>query len=207
MKNNLIIIGASGHGKVAAEVAKNMNKWSNIYFLDDDKSKESISNYKIIGNVSMAYQYSNNSDYFVAIGDNTIREKITKDLLSQNLSVVSLISPASTIASDTSVGIGTIVMAGAVINSGTRIGRGCIVNTLSSIDHDCLIEDYVHISPGVNLAGSVKLGYKTWIGIGASVINNISITNNCTIGAGSLVIKDIIDSGVYVGSPVRRVSK
>lgn len=86
-----------------------------------------------------------------------------------------------------------------------QIGRSCIINTASSIDHECVLEDYVHVSPGVHVAGTVTIGKSTWIGIGATVINNLSICANCMIGAGSTVIKDIKEEGTYVGSPIRKV--
>jgi UDP-3-O-[3-hydroxymyristoyl] glucosamine N-acyltransferase len=65
-------------------------------------------------------------------------------------------------------------MAGTVVNPCTKIGKGCIINTSSTIDHDGVIEDYVHISPGVHVAGSVSLGAFTWLGIGSMVSNNLS---------------------------------
>ena len=64
-------------------------------------------------------------------------------------------------------------MAGSVVNPCTKIGKGCIINTGSTIDHDCVIEDYVHISPGVNVAGLVSVGALTWLGIGSVVNNNL----------------------------------
>ena len=97
-------------------------------------------------------------------------------------------------------------MANAVLNADVKIGKGCIINTAATIDHDCTINDFVHISPGVKIAGTVDIGKKTWIGIGSSIINNLTICDNCIIGAGSTVIYDIKCSGTYVGSPVRRIN-
>ena len=103
------------------------------------------------------------------------------------------------------LGAGTVVMAGAVINCCTKIGKGCIINTGSTIDHDNLIEDYVHISPGAHLAGTVNVGRGTWLGIGSIVSNNINITGDCKIGAGTVVVMDITELGTYVGVPSRRL--
>ena len=96
-------------------------------------------------------------------------------------------------------------MANAVINASVKIGRSCIINTASSIDHDCIIDDFVHVSPGVHVAGTVTIGKGTWLGIGSTVINNLEICANCIIGAGSTVIKDIKEEGTYVGSPAERI--
>lgn len=96
-------------------------------------------------------------------------------------------------------------MAGVIINSCTKIGKGCIINTAATIDHDNMIEDYVHISPGVHLAGTVKIGQGSWLGIGSVVSNNVNIISGCNVGAGAVVVKSINEPGVYVGVPVRRV--
>ena len=97
-------------------------------------------------------------------------------------------------------------MAGAIVNTGTKIGKHCIINTRSSLDHDNIVEDYVHISPGVTLAGNVHIKEKTWICAGTTIINNITINKNNIIGAGSVVIKDITtENSTYVGVPVVRI--
>lgn len=116
-----------------------------------------------------------------------------------------LIYPSAVIGTDVEIGIGTVLMAGVVINSSTRIGKGCIINTSSSLDHDNIIEDYVHISPGVRTAGSVGIGKGTWLGIGSVVSNNVNICSGCKVGAGAVVVKDITEPGTYVGVPVRKI--
>ena len=158
MKDKLIIIGASGHGKVVADIAIKMNKWQSIALLDDDESIKTSMGLEVIGKTADAFTYKEEADFHVAIGSNTTREKIQENLIEQGLNVISLIHPSAVIGTDVEIGTGTVVMAGVVINSSSRIGKGCIVNTSSSLDHDNVIEDYVHISPGVNLAGTVKVG-------------------------------------------------
>ena len=205
MKYNLIIIGASGHGKVVADIAIKMNKWQSIAFLDDDESIKTSMGLHVIGKTADAFTYKDEADFFVAIGNNATREKIQDRLLDEGMSIVNLIHPESVIGNDIELGIGTTVMAGVVINSSSRIGRGCIINTSSSLDHDNILEDYVHISPGVRTAGSVGIGKGTWLGIGSIVSNNVNICSGCKVGAGAVVVKDINEPGTYVGVPVRRV--
>ncbi len=207
MKDKLIIIGASGHGKVVADIAIKMNKWQSIAFLDDDESIKTSMGLEVIGNTDDAFTYKDGADFFVAIGNNATREKIQEKLINQGLNVVSLIHPSAVIGTDVEIGMGTAVMAGVVINSSGRIGKGCIINTSSSLDHDNAIENYVHISPGVRTAGSVRIGKGTWLGIGSVVSNNVSICSGCKVGAGAVVVKDITEPGTYVGVPVRRVDR
>ena len=205
MKDKLIIIGASGHGKVVADIAIKMNKWQSIAFLDDDQAIKTSKGLEVIGKTADAFTYKDEADFFVAIGNNAIREKVQEKLIEEGLNVVSLIHPSAIIGTDVEVGIGTAVMAGVVINTSTRIGKGCIINTSSSLDHDNVIEEYVHISPGVNLAGTVKVGKGSWLGIGSVVSNNVNICIDCKVGAGAVVVKDITEPGTYVGVPVIKI--
>ena len=203
MKKKLLIIGASGHGKVVADIAIQMNKWGNIRFLDDNEAVKDCMGLKVVGKVNDSYGYKDEADFIVAIGDNLIREKVQTDLEEKGLSIATLIHPNATIGRDVKIEVGTVVMAGVVINSSTKIGKGCIINTASSIDHDNVIEDYVHISPGANLAGTIKVGKKSWIGIGAVIIQGITIGENTTIGAGSVAIQDLSGDCIAIGCPAR----
>lgn len=206
MNDSLIIIGASGHGKVVADIAMKMNKWKNISFLDDNLALKTIMGIPVIGSSANVVEHTKHSDFFVAIGNNSTRERIQEGLLAQGTSIVSLVHPSAIIGTDVNVGIGTAIMAGVVINSSSKVGKGCIINSNSGLDHDNNIGDYVHISPRTHLAGTVNVGKGSWLGIGSVVSNNINICSGCKIGAGAVVVKDITESGTYVGVPVRRIS-
>lgn len=207
MKDILIIIGASGHGKVVADIAIKMNKWKRIAFLDDDDSIKDSMGLEVIGKTIDFFLYKDEADFFVAIGNNSTREKIQEKLIAEKISIVTLIHPTAVIGTDVEIDIGTVIMAGVVINNSCKIGKGCIINTCSSLDHDNVIEDYVHISPGARTAGNVFIGRSTWLGIGSIVSNNVNICNGCIIGAGAVVVKDIAEPGTYVGVPVRRINE
>ena len=195
----LAIIGASGHGKVVADIARR-NGYKEIVFLDDDDSIHECGGYLVIGDSSQAGQID--ADVIVGIGNADIRKRIQESVPEEKLAT--LIHPDVVIAEDVAIGAGTVVMAGAVINPGVRIGKGCIINTCSSVDHDCEVGDYVHIAVGSHLCGTVTVGNGTWIGAGATVSNNVSICSDCMIGAGAVIVNDIRESGTYVGVPARR---
>lgn len=205
MKNKLLIIGASGHGKVVADIAMKMDRWKEISFLDDNEDIKSSMGIRVIGKVSDVSKYIDEYDIFVGIGNNAIRKGIYEKLEGISANIPTLIHPSAIIGEQVELGIGTVVMAGVVINCCTKIGKGCIINTGSTIDHDNVIEDFVHISPGVHLAGTVKVKQYSWLGIGSVVSNNVCITSRCLTGAGTVVVKDIVESGTYVGVPARRV--
>lgn len=205
MRERLLIIGAGGHGKVVADIALRLNRWERIAFLDDDESIKELMGIEVIGKWVDANIYKRDSDIFVGIGNNRVRKKIQENLESAGVSIPILIHPSAVIAEQIELGIGTAVMAGAVINCCTKIGKGCIINTGATIDHDNIIEDYVHISPGVNIAGTVKVGQCSWIGIGSKVSNNINIVSGCKVGAGTVIVKNIAEQGTYVGIPARKI--
>ena len=203
MSKDVIIIGAGGHAKVIADIIYKSGD-NLIGFLDDNlanKGKEIYLGKKVLGTTKDIEIY--NKNYFIiGIGNNSIRKKINNE---NNLKLYTAIHPSAIIAEDVKIGTGSVIMAGVVINPGTVIGKNCIINTCSSLDHDNLLEDYVHISPGAHLAGTVTIKEGTWICTGAIVKNNITIGKNNIIGAGGVVIKDIIEeNGTYIGVPARR---
>jgi sugar O-acyltransferase (sialic acid O-acetyltransferase NeuD family) len=204
-KNKLLIIGASGHGKVIADMAKKMELWQQIFFLDDNVNLESFMGLDIIGKSSEAISYIKDYDVFIAIGSNKTREMLQKQLELAGASIPTLIHPSAIIGDMVEIGNGTAIMAGTVISCSCNIGKGVIINTGVTIDHDNILSDYVHLSPGSHTAGTVQIGRSTWVGTGAIISNNLRIIEECVIGAGTVVISDITISGTYVGVPARRL--
>lgn len=206
-KRQLLIIGAGGHGRVVADIAVKMNQWRDIAFLDDDVNKKLSVGIKVIGLSRDIDQFLDNSDIFVAIGDNQVREKVLNSIEQKGAFIPVLIHPDSCIGTDVVIGKGTAIMPGAIINCCSCIGKGCIINTGTTVDHDNVIENYVHLSPGVHTGGEVRIGQGTWIGIGAVIINKINIVSRCKVGAGAVVIKDIKETGTYIGIPAKKTFK
>ena len=201
MNNRLVIIGAGGHGKVIADIALKCG-YTNICFVDDNSTGE-IMDFQIIGNIDDVEELNEgHTDFIIGIGNNEIRKRIAERF---DINWRTLIHPSAQIATHVSIGCGTVVMAGAVVNVGTTIGNHCVVNTCSSVDHDCIIGDFSHIAVGAHIAGTVHTGETVFVGAGAPLINNVDICNGSIIGAGAVVIKTIIEKGTYIGVPAKRV--
>lgn len=207
MSKQVVIIGAGGHAKVIADII--VKSGDRVYgFLDDNlEIGTTIANneqFKIIGKIEKINKLKENTnlEFVIAIGDNTVRKNIAENY---NVKYYTAIHPSSIIALDVSIEEGTVVMANAVINTSAKIGSHCIVNTGAIVEHDNIIENYVHVSPNATLCGTVKIGECTHIGANATVKNNTKICNKCIIGAGALVVKNINESGTYVGVPVKRI--
>ena len=205
MSKSVIVIGASGHGKVVADIIRCAGDEVAGFLDDNKKSLNNFIGYPVLGSVT-EYEKFLESYFVVAIGNAEIRQKIADRL--QGVKWYTAIHPSAVISQiDVEIGEGTVVMANAVVNSGVSIGKHCIINSGAVVEHDNIIEDFVHISVGVKLAGTVHIGKRSWIGIGAVISNNISVCPDCMIGAGGVVVKDISDSGIFVGVPVKKLEK
>lgn len=198
--DKLIIIGAGGHGKVCADIARLM-RYREIVFLDDNATLTRCGGYPVVGISSSVDKMM--GDVFVAVGSNEIRRKITEKIPPNR--IVSLVHPAAVIADSVKIGQGTVIMAGVVINSDTVVGRGGIVNTCSSVDHDCKIGDFVHVSVGSHMSGTVNVGDNCLLGVGSIIKNNVSICSGTVIGAGAVVVKNITVKGTYIGIPAQEI--
>lgn len=209
----ILIIGASGHGSVIADILKQSPDYEVIGFIDSFKSPGvRILDYEILGSeetlVSL-FKESRVSKGIIGIGDNYTRKQMVDKIqgLLPDFQFVNAIHPQAVISEYVSLGTGVTVMAGAVVNPGTTIGDHCIVNTKASIGHDCDIMDYSSVAPGVTIGGHVTLGALSSLSIGAVVRNNISIGENTLIGAGSLVLQNFDDDVTAYGHPARTVGK
>lgn len=205
MTKNLAVVGASGHGKVIADIAEQIGYTVNFYD-DAYPSKKNIEHWVIHGTCADLIALNNtnitlSNDVVVAIGNNEIRQQKIQLLQQNGFNLITLIAPTAVISQYATIAQGSVVFAGAIINAFSKIGMGCIVNTAAVVEHDCVVDDFTHICPNVALAGGVIIGSKSWIGIGSQVKQLATIGNNCLIGAGSTVIKNIPDNVTAFGSP------
>ncbi len=201
--NRLIIIGAGGHGKVVLDMAINLG-YKEIAFVDDKDSIDCL-DYKVIGNVSKINDLNDGkTDFVIAIGNNFIRKRISETYA---VNYVSLIHPTALIGIGVEIGKGTVVLPRSIINAFSKIGNYSIINTGAIVEHDNVIGDFVHISPRVTLGGTVHIGECCHIGIGATVKNNITICPNSVVGAGGVVVQDIVEQGVYIGVPTQLLKR
>lgn len=200
----IIIIGSGGHAKVIIDTIEEIGEFKIKGFLDDNKAGIGYKGYLILDKIRNAYKYNNENTYFViAIGDNGIRKKISKNFY--NLKYATIIHKSAIISNSCTIGEGTVVLSGSVINSDSVIKRHVIINTKSIVEHDCIIDDYCHISPGSVVCGGNIVYEKVYIGANAVVIPNKVINKNSIIGAGSTVIRNIQEDKIAVGCPTNYI--
>ena len=189
----MILIGASGHGKVVADILMLSGEKEIIFW--DDNPLANITGYPV-----MYREHTAQENVILCIGNNATRKQIAE---SASYTYKTAIHPSAILSGDVLIGTGSVVMAGAIINPGSKIGKHCIVNTAAIIEHDAMLADYIHISPNATLAGNVIVREGAWVGAGATVIQGITLGCWSVVGAGSVVIKDVPDYAVVVGNPAR----
>ena len=197
---NVIVIGTGGHAKIVADIIR-LNGDKLIGFLTSDNTLKCFLGKPILG-LDTEYKKYKDAHFIIAIGNSCVRKRIAMSM--SDVEWYTAIHPKAIIAqTETSIGEGTVVSANAVINSCSKIGKHCIINTNCVVEHDNVIEPFSHVSVGAMLGGNVTVGRETWIGIGATVKNGIKICDNCLVGAGAVVVDDIVKPGTYVGIPAR----
>lgn len=193
----IAIFGAGGHTKVIIDLIIELNQYTIIGIYDDNKegSFEDIPIIgKIDGNVNINYD-----EYIIGIGNDNIRKQIYEQFL--NLRWAVLIHPRSIVSKRAMIDDGTLVFAGAVIQTGVKIGKQCIINTNCNIDHESIINDFSSICPGVTICGNVVIGELTFIGANSTIIHGKIIGEKCIVGAGTVVIRNVDDNSKTVGNP------
>ena len=189
MNNTLIIYGAGGHGLVLEDAALLLSFQSVKYFDDKMSDKNIISNNTLKNSV------------ILGIGNNHSRKIISEK--HPELNYIKLIHPTSVLSKSAEVLEGTVVLALAHVGVSTKIGKHVIINSCASIDHHCIIKDFVHIAPNATLCGSVIVEEGVLIGAGAVVLPGIKIGAWSTIAAGAVVINDIPPGQTYIGNPAK----
>jgi sugar O-acyltransferase (sialic acid O-acetyltransferase NeuD family) len=207
----LLVYGASGHAKVVIDAIEKSGLFTIQLLVDDNPALKGLEvyGYTVAGGQEvfqdrhgLLLEYSS----VVAIGNNDIRAKIARWLEEQGGKLCApVVHPSAQIARGASIGDGTVVMAGAVINADACIGKNVIVNSGAIIEHDCIIGDAVHVAPGATLCGGVRIGDGTLVGAGAVIHPNRQIGHNVTIGAGATVLDNLPDEITVAGTPAKQI--
>lgn len=198
--SEVVVIGGGGHGKVVISTLHAAGH-TVVSVYDDDAARwgSEILGRPVSGPVAAAAEAGVGSGV-LAIGSNATRKRIAGLV---NLRWLTVVHPTAWIAPDVQLGEGTVVFAGAIIQTGSVVGRHVIISNGATIDHDCVIGDCSHLAPGVHLAGSVRVGEGAFLGIGCTVIPERKIGAWTTVGAGAVVVRDLGDDVVAYGVPAR----
>ena len=207
----LILIGGGGHCKSCIDVIHQEEKYAIKGIIDtNEPAGKTICGYAVLGNDSVLPALIKDDNYFlITIGQiksSAIREKIYNELKRAGATMATVVSPKAYVSPDTTIGEGSIVLHGAMINAGVATGVNCIINSMALLEHDVKVGNHVHVSTGALINGDCSVGNNCFIGSGAVMVNSIKITDGVVIGAGSVLTKSITSSGIYAGNPTNRIS-
>lgn len=206
---DLYIIGAGGFGREVAWLVKRINEvkptWNLKGLIDDDQSMWGTTRdgYRVLGGCDYLRVIGKPAWAVCAIGNAQVRKKIVQGL-ADNVNFATVIDPSVIMDDSVSIGQGTIICAGSIITVDVKIGNHVIVNLDSTIGHDDVIDDYVTLYPSVNVSGMCHLGECVEMGTDSQIIQGLNVCRDGIVGAGAVVVRDIIDPGTYVGVPAKR---
>jgi sugar O-acyltransferase (sialic acid O-acetyltransferase NeuD family) len=193
----MLLYGGGGHAKVVLDCIEARGDAAQGIFVDNPDLKELLG-VKVLGKYNP--DHLPEQQVIIAIGNNRIRQRLAAVV---QHAFGTVIHPSALLSRYAAVGEGSVIFHNAVVQAGAAVGTHCIINTAASVDHDCRLDGFVHISPNVALSGNVHVGEGTHIGTGTSVIPGIRIGNWCVIGAGAVVTRNIPDYSVAVGVPAQ----
>ena len=210
---NIVIIGAGGFGREVKMLIDQINEGSLQYnllgFYDDSVQKGTVVfGLQVLGSVEELNQVTKPTAISIAIGSPKVKKDIKDKLSNPMLSFPRLIHPSVVlgIPSET-IGIGAIICAGTIITVNITIGEFVILNLGCTVGHDTVIGNYCSFMPQSNIAGEVILGEAVYVGMGVGIINQVIVGNNVTLGAGSVVVKNIPSNCLAVGIPAKVIKE
>lgn len=208
-EKKILLLGGGGHCRSVLDCLMLLEDYSEIGIIDYDKSASALG-VDVIGtdyDLPRLLQEGWHEAFITvgSVGCTTLRRRLFSLITELGFTIPSIIDPTAIITRETTIGKGTFVGKHAIVNTGSIIGNCVIINTGAIIEHDCQIDDFAHISPGVTLCGKVTVGKDTHIGAGSVVRQGITIGNNTIVGAGSVVVKNIPSEVQAYGNPCRVV--
>ena len=202
--SNLIIVGAGGHALSVGDAALSAG-WTVAGFYSPD----GIGSASILGPVLSSLDSINLSDtaFALGIGTNHVRETVAQDISRRfaQTEIVSVVHATAWVSSHATVHPGAVILAHTSVGPGSTVGRGALLNTGASLDHESSLGDYASLGPGARTGGSASVGERTMIGIQAGIVRGVTVGSDCVVGAHSLVKSDLDSNIVAWGTPATTV--
>jgi acetyltransferase EpsM len=202
------IVGAGSHGMVVCDLLQDSNYTVSGFFDDNEKlCKDSLLGFQVLGTCNDLKQINKeNNVTIIAVGHNQIREKIEKKL-NGFIKFGILIHRSATVSKTAKIGEGSMILSQVHVGTLAKVGKHVIINNGTVVEHECIIEDYVSISPGCQMAGGVTIKKGTFVSVGVTINPGVVVGKNCIIGSGSTVISDIPDNSLVYGTPGKIIRK
>ena len=203
------IYGAGGLGREVFELAKIINgkekTWDSFVFIVDNVTTGEVNGLKVLEYEEAKMKYGAALEVTVGIGEPVVRKKKFDQLKNDGINTPTLIHPDVHIPETTSVGKGVTIQYGCFISCNVIIEDYVYIQSLSGVGHDVVLFEGCMVSGSI--AGNVKIGRFTYIGLGAAIKENVAVGDNSVIGMGSVVYKDVPDEMVVLGNPARPAAR
>lgn len=196
------IIGNGGFGREVFYSLSEQDKENTIFFVSDEWYHNSM-----INTLPLSEFNYDKYEVVVAIGNPIFRENIVKSLPKETKFFTHIHESVQILDKNIKIGEGSIICAGTILTTNISIGKHCHLNLQSTIGHDTIIGDFFTTAPGVKISGNCKIGNRVYFGTNSSIREKINICDDVTIGLNSGVVKDINESGIYVGLPSKKIIK
>lgn len=211
MTTRLVIVGAGGHGRETLDIVEACNERTPTYefvgfcatSVDDELLARRDASH--LGGIDVLRE--SGTAYVIGIGTSEVRRDIDAELRAASCEAVVLVHPAASTGSDLRIAPGVILAAGARLTTNIDLGRHTHLNVNAVVSHDCVVGDYVTLSPAVTVNGNVTLGDGVFLGTGAIVLPGRTIGAWARIGAGAVVTEDVPPGRTVVGVPARLVER
>ena len=187
-----VLIGNGGHAReVMAQMGVNLIRFVDDQYVDNDTLP--LSQFDPTKHIAM-----------VAVADSTDRYDIIQRLPKET-QFFTFIHPTALLMEDIEIGEGSFIGAYSILTTNIKIGKHAILNRGNHIGHDCQIGNYFSAMPGAIVSGNVKIYDLVYMGNNSSIREKLSIHSFTTIGSNAAVVKNIEESGTYVGVPAKNI--
>lgn len=206
MAADVVIVGLGAQAKYAAEIFRLAGREAVLYAAEPEAQAETFADMAVRGGVQALlsdYAGLGRPEVLVCCADAGRKEALVRSLAGAAPAFATAIHPLAAVATNASVGPGTIVNAGAVIQPLARVGSFAMIHAQTVLEHDVVVDDFANIAPGAVLAGHVRVGRGASVFAGATVIPSVSIGAGAVVAAGAVVTTDVPDNGRVAGVPAR----
>jgi sugar O-acyltransferase (sialic acid O-acetyltransferase NeuD family) len=189
----LALFGYGGHAREAAcQIEQEVT-----FFVDDQYSND----------IAKPISEFNPEEYMmiVAVADSKDRADIVAKLPKET-KYFTFIHPSVHIMDDNiQVGVGSFIGANSILTTNIKLGNHALLNRGNHIGHDSVAGDFFSMMPNAVVGGNVTIGDNVYLGSCSNVREKINITSDVLIGMNAAVVKDITESGTYVGVPTKKI--
>jgi len=208
-EKKVVIIGSGEHAGVVYETALKAG-WIVVGYVNpkSDEVFERRFSIQYLGNddsIEILVEKYENWKFISAIGNNKTRAGIVNKISLPDEYWAVIVHPTAVVSDYSEIGVGTVVFSRCIIQTGAKIAKHVILNSGAVVEHDCIVSDFVHVAPGAVTGGGVEIGAFSFLGLGSRVRDHINIAEKCTVGAGSVVVRDVPAGETVVGIPAGKI--